>query len=69
MEVADLIAQGAKVEVSFHCKNLKEAEEKLLPYKNFGNIRIEGYNSSQWLKIAYGNIKFVAHYKVGEIDG
>ncbi|APC48271.1 hypothetical protein BME96_08860 [Virgibacillus halodenitrificans] len=65
MKLEDLIAQGAKVEVLFHCDNLKEAEEKLNPYKNFGRIEMESYDShSQWLLIKYGNIQFVAFYEV-----
>ncbi|APC48986.1 hypothetical protein BME96_12635 [Virgibacillus halodenitrificans] len=66
MKVEDLIAQGAKVEVSFYCENLKEAEEKLKQYKNFGRIEMESYGITQWLKISYGNIEFIAYYEVGE---
>lgn len=60
INVNELIENGAKVEVTYFCKTMDEAYQKLAPYRYVGNIRFVEHKREKWLELNNENIKMTA---------
>lgn len=60
INIKELIKDGAKVEVTYFCKTMDEAYQKLVPYRYLGNIQFVQYNGDKWLELNDENLKMTA---------
>lgn len=60
INVNELIENGAKVDVTYFCKSMDEAYQKLAPYRYLGNIRFVEHNGDKWLELNDENLKMTA---------
>ena len=62
INVNELIENGAKIDVTYFCKTMDEAYQKLAPYRYVGNIRFVEHKGEKWLELNNKNIKMTAFF-------
>jgi len=60
ININELIKAGARVDVTYFCKTMDEAHQKLAPYRYLGSIRFVEHKGYKWLELKNEKLKMTA---------